>query len=89
MYCRILGRTYSLVSSMYGTAVIYLAKIPPVHDPELEFYNSLWGLGIGIVLSYRPARLPRLAELIPGLLNSLKIPAPRAPANPPPQEKNL
>ena len=30
---------------------------------ELEFLNNLWGLGIG--LSYRPARLHRLAEFIP------------------------
>ncbi len=35
---------------------------------ELEFLNSLWGLGtmqVGIGLSYRPARLHRLAEFIP------------------------
>jgi hypothetical protein len=30
---------------------------------ELEFLTSLWGLGRG--LSYRPARLHRLAEFIP------------------------
>jgi hypothetical protein len=30
---------------------------------ELEFLNNLWGLGIG--LSYRPARLHRLAEFFP------------------------
>jgi hypothetical protein len=30
---------------------------------------------VGIWLSYRPARLHRLAELIPGLLESLKIPS--------------
>ncbi len=30
---------------------------------------------VGIGLSYRPARLHRLAEAIPGLLKNLKIPA--------------
>ncbi len=45
---------------------------------ELEFLNNLWGLGInrvGIGLSYRPAGLHRLAELIPipGLLKSSNI----------------
>ncbi len=42
------------------------------NHPVLEFYNSLWGLGIGIWLSYRPARLHKLVESIPGLLKSLK-----------------
>jgi hypothetical protein len=49
---------------------------PLVWCTVLEFLNNLWGLrnrvGIGF-LSYRPARLHRLAELIPGLLKSLKI----------------
>jgi hypothetical protein len=32
----------------------------------LEFLNNIWGLGtIGIGLSYRPARLHSLAELVP------------------------
>ncbi len=37
-------------------------------SPELEFLKSLWGPGTGgrgIGLSYRPARLHRLGELIP------------------------
>jgi hypothetical protein len=36
-------------------------------NPELEFLNFLKGLGsqVGIGLLYRPARLHRLAELIP------------------------
>ncbi len=33
------------------------------------------GNQVGIGLSYRPARLHRLAESIPGLLKSLKIPS--------------
>jgi hypothetical protein len=36
--------------------------------PELELKKNLWGLGTelaGIGLSYRPARLHRLAEFIP------------------------
>jgi hypothetical protein len=42
-------------------------------DPELEFLNSVLGLG-GIELSYLPARLHRLAEFhslesIPGSIN--------------------
>jgi hypothetical protein len=45
----------------------------------LEFYNNLWGdrnrIRIGLWLSYRSARLYRLAELIPGLLKSLKLPS--------------
>jgi hypothetical protein len=32
------------------------------------------GNRVGMGLSYRPARLHRLAESIPGLLRSLKIP---------------
>jgi hypothetical protein len=44
---------------------------------ELEFLNNLWGLGnrVGIGLSYRPVRLPRVAELVPGnrFLGSLKV----------------
>jgi hypothetical protein len=33
---------------------------------ELEFLNNLWGRNrVGIGLSYRPARLHRLADLIP------------------------
>jgi hypothetical protein len=44
---------------------------------ELEFQNSLWGARnrVGIGLSYRPARLHRLAELIPWnrFLGSLKV----------------
>ncbi len=36
------------------------------YQPALEFSNNLWGLGtsVGIGLSYRSARLHRLAELI-------------------------
>ncbi len=39
----------------------------------LVFLNNLWGLGIG--LSYRPARLQRLAQLVPWnrLLGSIKV----------------
>jgi hypothetical protein len=39
---------------------------------------------VGIGLSYWPARLHRLAELIPGLLKSLKIRAHKADPPPPP-----
>jgi hypothetical protein len=42
----------------------------------LEFVNYLWGLGtVRIVLSYRPAWLHKLAELIPWhrFLGSLKL----------------
>ncbi len=49
-------------------------------NAELEFLMSLWGLRNrgGIGLSYRPARLHRLAEFIPlesvpGLHKRLKI----------------
>jgi hypothetical protein len=45
--------------------------------PVLDFLNNLWGLGsrkrVGIRLSYRLARLCRLAQSIPGLYKSLKI----------------
>jgi hypothetical protein len=47
--------------------------------PVLKFYNNIWGMGarnrVGIGLSYRPARLHRLAELIPWnqFLSSLKV----------------
>jgi hypothetical protein len=38
-------------------------------EPVVEFLNNLWGLGfrnlVGIGVSYRPARLHRLAEMIP------------------------
>jgi hypothetical protein len=41
--------------------------------PVLEFLNNLWVIGIG--LSYRPARLHSLAELVPWnrFLGSLKV----------------
>ncbi len=39
--------------------------------PVLEFLNNLGGLGIG--LSYRPARPHRLEQLIPWILGSLKV----------------
>ncbi len=45
----------------------------------LEFLNNLWRLGTeqDLMLSYRPARLHRLAELIPWnrFLGSLKVPS--------------
>ena len=52
-------------------------------QPVLEFLNNLCGLGthaVGIGLSYRSAKLHKLAEAfplesIPRLLKSLKIPA--------------
>jgi hypothetical protein len=52
------GITYHCAATVYRTA----------KNAELEFLNNQWGLGrirVGIELSYRPARLQRLAELIP------------------------
>jgi hypothetical protein len=40
---------------------------------------------LGVGLSYLPARLNRLAESIPGLLKSLKIPSQDSRLPPPPQ----
>jgi hypothetical protein len=45
---------------------------------------------LGMGLSYRPARLHRLAESIPGLLRSLKIPSLAGRCdNPIPNKKNI
>ncbi len=67
---------------------IYGILCEDLHDSSLfkkstvlEFLNNLWVAGnqVGIGLSYRLARLHRLAgsplKLIPGLLKSLKIPS--------------
>jgi hypothetical protein len=64
----------------YCTA-IFCAR-PAGWYPETEFVNLIKNLGIDSLpggperqpyLTYRPARLYRLAESIPGLLKSLQI----------------
>ncbi len=37
------------------------------YGPNMEFSNTPWGNWVGIGLSYRPTRLHRLAESIPGV----------------------
>jgi hypothetical protein len=55
-------------------------RVGNVTSPELEFLNNLWARNrVGIGLSYRPARLHRLAEFIPwnrflgSMFSTLKI----------------
>ncbi len=56
---------------------VKLSTTSTKNETVLEFLNNLWGLGTekGIGLSYRSARLHRLAELVPWnrFLGSLKV----------------
>ncbi len=70
------GVSYGCIGMI--TLIIKMAERGLDGFSELEFLNILWGLGgnrVGIGLSYRPARLHRLAELISlsRVLGSLKV----------------
>jgi hypothetical protein len=52
---------------MAGLCRLINGNVLSTEETELEFLNNLWGARnrLGIGLSYRPARLRRLAEFIP------------------------
>ena len=73
IYIRVLRghcSTYSMHAGIYFLFIFLPASCAGILEQSMGARNR-----VGIGLSHRPARLHRLAESIPGLLKSLKIPS--------------